>query len=271
MKSDWFRAAIREPLVHFLIAGAALFALNSLYGDDRTDGRSISIDEEQVGRLAAQWQQQWRRAPNPAELDALIRDHIKEEIYYREAMRLGLDADDPVIRRRLRSKMEFLATAEIENTPPTDTELARYMAANKARYADDPTYSFEQKYFGDNETAARTAVAMLANGKAATTDPISLPATMEKADATEIAKQFGDGFAKSLPALAVGKWAGPVQSGYGWHAVYVRYIDASKVPPLSEIRQRITNDWRAETRTKREAAAYQALLDGYDIDIEKPR
>ena len=270
MTQGWLRTLIREPLVHFLIAGAALFALNGIYGDTGSSDRSITIKEEQVARLAGQWQQQWRRSPTPHELDGLIRDHIKDEIYYREARRLGLDIDDPVIRRRLRSKMEFLATAQAENTPPTEADLARYFAANKVRYAADPVYDFDQLYFGDDETAAHNAVAALNDDGVPKASTISLPASMEKTGASEIGKQFGGGFATSLRALPKGKWAGPVQSGYGWHAVRVRQSDESKAPPFAEIRQRVTNDWRAETRIKREAAAYQALLDGYDIRIEKP-
>jgi hypothetical protein len=264
------KSLAREPLVHFLIAGAALFALNGLYGGEDAQDRSISIDEEQVARLAGQWQQQWRRQPSPKELDGLIRDHIKDEIYYREAMRLRLDIDDPVIRRRLRSKMEFLASAQAENTPPTEAELARYYAANNARYASDPVYGFDQLYFGDDEAAARRAVTLLNDGKTLTARAISLPAGMEKAGASEIGKLFGDDFTESLRALPVGRWSGPVQSGFGLHAVRIRAATASRVAPLTEISQRVTNDWRAETRLKREAAAYQALLDGYDIRIEKP-
>jgi peptidyl-prolyl cis-trans isomerase C len=260
----------REPLVHFLIAGAALFALNGLYGETDSGDRSISIDEEQVARLAGQWEQQWRRQPSPEELDGLIRDHIKEEIYFREAMRLGLDAGDPIIRQRLRNKMEFLATAQAENTPPTDAELSRYYAANQTRYAADPAFSFDQRYHGENEAKARAAVAVLNAGKPIPTLLIPLPASMEKAAKGEIAKAFGNGFADGLGSLPKGRWVGPVKSGFGWHAVRVRAVEAAVVPPLAEIRQRVTNDWRAETRLKRETAAYQALLDGYDIRIEKP-
>jgi peptidyl-prolyl cis-trans isomerase C len=266
----WLEKAIREPLVHFLLAGGALFAVMGQFGSEDSSDRSITIDEAQVARLASQWEQTWRRPPSPKELDSVIRDHIKEEIYYREAIRLGLDADDPIIRRRLRTKMEYLATAQAENTPPTDAELNRYYMANKASYAADPVYSFDQRYYGDDEAGARSAVAALNARKSPPALPISLPAAMEKASASEIAKTFGDGFADGLAALPTGKWAGPAQSGFGWHAVRIRSVDASNVPPLAEIRQRVTNDWRAQMRAAREAAAYQALLDGYDISIAKP-
>lgn len=263
-------ALIREPLVHFLVAGAALFAFGGYYGGIDAGDRQITIDEAQVTRLADQWQQTWRRPPSPRELDGLIRDHIKEEVYYREGVRMGLDNDDPVIRRRLRSKMEFLATAEVENADPTDAELTRYYTANKPRYAADPAYSFDQRYYGEDESAARGAIAAMNAGKAPPVLLIPLPAAMERSPVTDIARSFGDEFALSLRALPIARWSGPVQSGYGWHAVRIRAVNASKVPPLAKIRQKVGNDWRAETKARREAAAYQALLDGYNIRIAKP-
>lgn len=262
--------ALREPLVHFLIAGAALFAFSGYYGGVDASERSIRLDEAQVSRLADQWEQTWRRPPSPGELDGLIRDYIKEEVYFREAIRLGLDADDPVIRRRLRTKMEFLATAQVENATPSDAELTRYYTANKTKYAEDPAYSFDQNYYGEDEAGARRAIGLLNAGRNLPVLLLPLPAKMDKASTSDVARAFGDSFAEALPALPRTKWSGPVRSGYGWHAVRIRAVEASKVPPLSAIAQQVSNDWRAETKAEREAAAYQVLLDGYTIYIAKP-
>ena len=270
MRFDWLRQAAREPLVHFMIAGAALFAFSGFFGGVDATERRITLDEAQIGQLASSWQQTWRRPPNAAELDSMIREYIKDEIYFREAVRLGLDTDDPIIRRRLRSKMEFLATAEVENSVPTDAELKRYYSANKARYAADPAYSFDQRYFGDDEPGARIAVETLNAGQSPPMLLIPLPIAMENTSATDIDREFGDEFAASLRSLPTARWSGPVRSGYGWHAVRVRAVRAASATPLSKIVQQVTNDWRAETKTKRESAAYQTLLDGYDIRIAKP-
>ncbi len=269
MMRSWFGKAVREPLVHFLVAGAALFLIMGQFGTDNGD-RSITIDEAQVANLARQWEQTWRRPPSPTELDGLIRDHIKEEIYFREAIRLGLDADDPIIRRRLRTKMEFLATAQTENTPPTQDELARFYDANKARYADNPVYSFEQRFFGEDVVAAEKAISALNEGKAAIAASLDVPASMYGAATDQISRQFGDEFVESLRNLPLGMWAGPVRSGFGLHAVRVNQVIASQILPLGQIMQDVTNDWRAQTRAAREEAAYQALLDGYEIRIVKP-
>ncbi len=270
MMRDWVKQALREPLVHFLAAGSALFLLMGQFGAEDSLDRSITINEADVARLASQWEQTWRRPPTPPILDNLIRDSIKEEIYFREAMRLGLDVDDPVIRRRLRAKMEFLATAQIQNMEPSQAALQSFYAANKIRYAEKPAYSFDQQFLGEDEDTAKASVMALNAGKPVQNQPLSVSASMDNAASAVIAKQFGDGFADSLRTLAQGRWSGPVQSGFGWHAVRVREVVPSGTPPLSDIRQRVSNDWRAETEAKREAAAYQALLDGYDIRIAKP-
>ena len=270
MRFSWLRQATREPLVHFMIVGAALFAFSGFSSDVDPADRRITLDEAQIGRLADTWQQTWRRPPSPIELDGLIREYVKDEIYSREALRLGLENDDPIIRRRLRTKMEFLATAEVESSVPSDAGLKLYYSANKARYSGGPVYSFDQRYYGEDELNARAVVVALNAGKSPPVLLIPLPAAMEKASTTNIGREFGDGFAAILGSLPANRWSGPVRSGYGWHAVRVRSVQVGTTRPLAEIVQIVTNDWRAETKTKREAAAYQTLLDVYDIRIAKP-
>jgi peptidyl-prolyl cis-trans isomerase C len=267
----WATKALREPLVHFLIVGAFIFAL---FPGGATDpaGRQIIVGEAQVARLAAQWEQTWRRQPSPAEFDGLIRDHIKEEVYYREALQLGLDRDDPIIRRRLRSKMEFLSTAQSDASPVDDTVLQTWLDRNPARYANDAVFSFDQIYVRNTETAAIALAQLKAGGSSNLLgEALAVPAAMEAAPSSEIDRLFGAQFATTIARLPLGTWTGPVESGFGSHLVRVRAVEATKKPKLADVRQQVENDWRNATRIKREERAYQALLDGYDIKIEKPR
>ena len=264
---------LREPLVHFLFAGLAVFLFSAWRGEEVDPAsRTITIDEEQVSRLVASWQQTWQRPPTQPEIDGLIRDHIKGEIYYREAKRLGLDEDDTVIRRRLRAKMEYLAAAQVESATPDDATLQKWLDRNPARYTANATYSFDQIYLGQNDSAAERAKAALAAGgdwsKLGKT--ISLPRSLENAPQGEVARDFGEGFAAALAGSKVGQWVGPVQSGFGAHMVRIRAVKTSQKPKLADVRQAVENDWRATTTKAREAAAYQALLDGYTIKIAQP-
>jgi hypothetical protein len=268
------RQWLREPLLHFLIGGLAVF-LFSLWRGEPVDpaSRTIVITEAQVARLAASWEQSWRRQPTQQEIDALIRDFIKDEIYYREALRLGLDGEDVVIRRRLRSKMEFLARAQVESAKPEDAVLQAWLDRYPARFASDADFSLDQIYLGPPESADAPAMLKAVSRGADWTkqgQSISLPRSLDKASQTDIERQFGTPFAKALPALAQGVWVGPVASGFGLHLVRVRAAEASGKPRLADVRQAVENDWHAATMQEREAKAYQALLEGYDIEIQQP-
>ncbi len=270
---------LREPLVHFLSVGAAIFALYAWRGDAVDSGdRQIIVREGQVERLATIWSQTWRRPPSAQELDGLIRDYIKEEVYYREAIRLGLDQDDAIVRRRLRAKMEFLGSSEAETMVPSDAVLQAWLDKYPGRYAADPLISFQSVYVsatGGEAAASLRAKALLAQLQAGADpekvgDPISLPPSLIGATGEAINRQFGDAFAGQLIIQPKGTWAGPIASGFGLHLVRVDRVSAARRPTLAEVRQRIENDWRSATRIARENETYQVLLDGYDIKIERP-
>lgn len=276
--NDKLRAAFKEPLVHFLLAGLALFLFFAWRGGAvDPESRTITITEAQVERLAANWAQTWQRPPTQAEIDGLIRDYVKEEVYYREGLRLGLDQDDMIIRRRIRSKMEFLASSELENEVPTDATLQALLDKNPQAYAADARFSFDQIYLtAQDEAAARArATHMLASLNTGAEwqklgDSISLPRSPDNIDRARIAADFGDEFAAALAGLKPGNWTGPVASGFGLHLVRIRAVHASAKPKLADVRQKLENDWRAQTVKDREAKAYQALLDSYTIRIAKP-
>lgn len=263
------RAALSEPLVHFLAAGAFVFWLFGGAADDPAD-RSITVSEPQITVLAKQWEATWQRAPTQAEVDGLIRDYIKDEVYYREALRLGLDEGDIIMRRRMRSKMEFLVAAQSEGEAPGDAALQGWLNAHEAKYATNPSISFDQIFVGEGDPARVLVELKASENPTRLGAPLSVPATFDEVRGDEIDRQFGEGFAKAIAAQPLGAWSGPVISGYGVHIVRVRKVEAGSVPPLATVRQAVENDWREANRKTREARAYQALLDGYTIRIARP-
>lgn len=270
------KSIVREPLVHFLLAGFCVFLFSAWRGDAVDPAsRTITISAPIVDRLAQGWAQTWQRHPNDAELDGLIRDYVKEEVFYREAKRLGLDEDDSVIRRRLRSKMEFLAGAEVENETPDEGVLARWLAKNPQKYEPDARYSFDQIYLGSSGSETGKVGAVKAQLHAGADwkqlgRPISLPASGERVAKTDVLRDFGDAFLQSLSGLKPGEWSGPIASGFGEHLVRLRAITAPTTPKLADVRQAVENDWRAATLRDRETKAYKVLLDSYTIRIAKP-
>ena len=264
----------REPLLHFLLAGVVIFAVNAWRGPDtsrRSDKIIVTVD--QVARMAVLWEKTWGRTPTEAELQGLVRDQIKEEIYYREALKLGLDINDTVIRRRLRQKMEFLALTDLEMRAPDEAVLRDWFENNAERYAIGPSYWFEQVYFEDAESARIEAMReALQTGAAGDVhgDPISLPAQMQSANEAEITRTFGQAFYTGLQDLPKDQWSGPVASGFGQHLVRITAIQAASVPSFADRRAQVQRDWLAQARLRTEQEKYETLRGNYTIEIESP-
>ena len=265
---------LREPLVHFLIAGAAVFLLLSGRAPDLGE-RRIVVDKVVVGGLVERFYGSFHRLPTPDETDGMIRDYVADQVYYREALRLGLDKDDEVVIRRMRRKLENLAVADAETAEPSDAALQALIDKDPARYSEDPRTTFEQVYVGadspENRAKANTMLADLRAGKTVSGVPAPLPAKLEAAPANDISGLFGDEFTLALRNQAAGQWQGPIASGLGLHLVKVEARAAPSQPGLATVRQRVTNDWRAAAIAKAQADAYKKMLGGYDVKIELPK
>lgn len=263
---------LKEPLVHFLLGGALLFAFFAWQGSPADPAsRVITVDSQALAGIASSAEQQMGRAPTDSELDALIERYVREEILYREALRLGLDQDDAVVRRRLAQKMDLIAAGQAELATPSDAVLEAWREKHPQRFAADARYSLDQLWFAE-QTSAQSAL----NGIEQSArwqelgSSIDLPASIESAPRAELLDRFGQQFVREVEALDQSAgWQGPVPSGLGWHLVRIREVSAATLPPLSEIRQRVENDWREATAAQREAEAYAILRDAYDVTIKR--
>lgn len=258
----------REPLVHFLLGGLVLWLMLAWQGEapDPTS-RSITVTQEDRARMALQWQRMMQRPPTDAELDSMTETWLREEILYREALRLGLDADDAVVRKRMANKMDFLASSIAETAQPSDDILQQWLADHSQRFAADTTYSFHQLYFVEKPAA----MAALDSGDPATAgQSISLPADVKDMASASIEKRFGRAFLEGLQTLDSGQgWQGPIPSGFGWHLIRLEKRVIGTVPPLDDIREEVETDWRARTMEDRRDEAYQLLRDAYDVTITR--
>lgn len=265
------RKFIREPLVHFLGGALLIFAFFWATGTGRDPADyAISIDETDIDRLTTDWVRNFRRAPTRAELDGLIDQEVAEEIYYREALRLGLDKNDPVIRRRLFTKMRFVDGENTEDLAPTDAMLQQWMDQHPGAYALSPLYDFQQVYLGQVSAAqASDWIDQLNDGEnpAANASTISLPARLEGASIEEIERRFGDRFAGQMERLEPGKWGGPVTSGFGVHAVRITARQPGKKATLNDVRQRVVNDWSAAQRAEQKEKALSRYRSQYAITV----
>ena len=266
------RAILREPLLHFLALGATLFLIYGQVSLPNRDGKTITVGQRQVDDIVAQYQAQWNRPPTPAELRALVETQVQDEMLYREGKAMGLEQDDAVIKRRVRQKYDLIAE-EAGAVAPTDAQLEAYRVAHLAVFTPPAVVTFDQLFFDPAKTDP-VAVAALRKALAAgaATDgkgqPLMLPAHVEATPLDLVARDFGTKFAASVGAAPVGKWVGPVASGYGAHLVRVRARDAPAMPPLAQLRDAVEREWANDERIKATAARLAALRAEYDVVID---
>jgi len=270
----------QEPLLHFLLIGAALFvAYQLMSGGESTAPREIVITESRVEALAENFARTWMRAPTPQELRGLVEDYIAEEVYYREAIAMGLDRDDTVIRRRLRQKMEFISEDVATSTEPGDADLQAYLDKHAEKFVEPPLLSFQQVFVSAErrgDAARRDAERILADlnaGRAPADpqqlgDPTLLPAAMGAASPQDIVNTFGTEFAEQVNEAPVGQWSGPLVSGFGLHVVKVDERQADRQPTLAEIRPIVLREWQAEQRQETTAVFLATLRAKYDVRVE---
>ena len=263
---------LREPLLHFLVLGAALFGLFGLVGKkDAEAPATIVISAERVTNLANRFARTWRRPPTAQELHGLVEDEIRDEVFYREGKAAGLDRDDFLIRRRVRQKMEFLAE-DIAAADPSDDQLAAYLASNPERFRTEDRLTFQHVFLsasrrgealeGDAKQIAATLVSTNGTADAAAIgDPFLLGETFRQMQHSDVARTFGEGFAKRLSVADIGRWQGPVVSSFGAHFIFVDERTKGSLPPLDTVRETVQREWLNAQRVEAEGKLYRTLRD----------
>ncbi|HEX6851403.1 MAG TPA: peptidylprolyl isomerase [Candidatus Polarisedimenticolaceae bacterium] len=264
------KSFLREPLVHFLALGAALFLYFHWSGGAGAGSGRIVLTSGQIDHLAAGFAKVWQRPPTEAELKGLVDDWVREEIAVREATAAGLDRDDTIVRRRLRQKLEFVAEDVAAAVPPTEAELQAWLDAHPDAFRREPETAFEQIYFRE-ERSARAALEAVRRGgdRERFGDPTLLPAEMERSARAVVASVFGPEFAAAVESLPEGAWSGPIASSYGWHLVFVRERIAGSLPALPGIRAEVEREFLADRRVRQLDGMYERLLRKYTVVVEK--
>lgn len=274
----------RQPLVHFVVLGLAVAAaVGWLWDrdDDRAD-TTIRVSAADISRMEAEWQARWNRAPTTAELDGLIKARIREEVLYREALAIGLDEDDVIIRRVLGQKLERMVKDLVElSLAPADEDLEAYFAEHAERYRRPSLITFTHVFVDPDKREEQTipdaeeilerlrSLERPTEGIDGLGDRFMLQAYYPEKDEQRIASLFGRPFARSLFELPPGAWHGPVLSGYGTHLVYVVDRTESPLPDLGEVRNRVTQDWIDDNREQITDRYYADLLARYEAIVER--
>ncbi|MGA7879399.1 MAG: peptidyl-prolyl cis-trans isomerase [Terrimicrobiaceae bacterium] len=269
---------LREPLIHFLLIGAALFAADHYLqpaSGAAPSSKQIQLSLDELAQLAALFQSQWRRDPTPEEFGRMVEQKVQSEVLYREAMAMGLDKNDEIVKRRMAQKMQFLAEDVAAAREPTTDELKSWFEKNSARFAMPPRLSFRHLYLSPDRRGAHArddaakALAQLTgqpqDTKAAEgiADPFMFQEYYRDRAPDYLGKEFGPQFAQVVEKLAPGSWQGPVESGFGWHLVFVDTVVPGRVPDFDEIEGDVKTAWLAEQKTVAWDKAYQEMRAKY--------
>ncbi len=268
---------------HFLLIGAALFALYSIaFKGGREEPGAILVTQGKIENLATGFARTWQRPPTAEELDSLLRAYIREEVYYREALKLGLDRDDTIVRRRLQLKLEFVSEDVAAMAEPTEVDLQAFMQAHPDKFRVERRFTFRQVFLSPErhrETLTADAAKLLSElnelaGKADVStlgDPFLLEHEFDAVPRSEVAKLFGERFAAKLPELTPGRWEGPVLSSYGVHLLWIKESTPGRLPALTEVREAVRREWANARRLEAIETFFQGLLKNYTVTVERPQ
>jgi len=262
----------REPILHFLLIGGLLFFVYGRLNPADPAAERIVVSQAVVADLSSQYQARWMRPATKQELAGLVESYVRDEILYREGLALGLDRDDPVIKRRVRHKLEVVAEEQLARDAPSDADLTAYLARHAERFARPGTVSFEQIFFAAATPAAEVQAARAAASRgsdlARLGQPSMLPRSAQNAPLDLTARDFGAAFAAELEGLPLDEWTGPVRSAFGQHLVRVTARTPALTPPLAEVRAAVAREWENERRMASLAENYKVLRGRYEVVIE---
>jgi hypothetical protein len=268
---------LKEPLFHFVLIGIALFVLYGWVSDRSDSQETIYFDDYDMNNIIASWEMQWIRLPTDEELKSLVEQNIRQEVFYQEALKMNLDHNDEIIKRRLAQKMNFLSNDLATLKEPTEDELRKYYEDNREKYMLSPIYSFYQVSFRSDSRDDPQADArhFLDNIKGQSPeklnepgDRLPFPYYFEVTDRDELDRQLGMEFARSLEGLDTDTWTGPVQSGFGWHLVYLTEKVPARAPEFESIVNELKRDFEYENQRRINDQVYSELRRSYEIEFD---
>ncbi len=274
---------LREPLVQFLLIGACIYGAYAVFGTPDEDFRdtTIHVDGNRIDAFISQWERRWNRPPTRQEIDGLIQTYVREDILYRQAVAMGLNKDDPITRRRMAQKLEFLTRDIAGLQEPEEGELEQYFEENRDQYKAPDLLTFSHVFLdpdvrGDAtlDDAALLLAELQAAGPPDSTAPdlgdrFMLQNYYPQKSELNIRKLFGTGFSEAIMPLEAGQWHGPVLSGYGTHLVYVYALKKAPLPLLKDVRDMVLQNWQVDQQDTFNEQFFESLKSRYDIVIDE--
>jgi peptidyl-prolyl cis-trans isomerase C len=281
---DLLKRAIREPLIHFLLFGFAIFVVYCFINRGTTVGGNyqIVITLDDLKQLDASFVSQWNRQPTQQEFNGLLESLVRQEILYREGLSLGLDKDDTIVKRRMAQKMEFISEDVASAHEPSAQELTAWFAKHSEQFALPGLVTFRHLFFGfdrraqkaqsDADAALRKIAGLAEDSPVAKSQADAFMFHDYYAEATpeQLAKEFGPDFAAAIFKLKSGSWQGPIQSAYGWHLIWIESIAPGRIPTLQEVEPDVKAAWLTDQKAEQWNATYSKLRSRYAVMVLGP-
>lgn len=273
---------LKSPLLQFFIIGAFIYTAYAYLGVQTTeeDSRRIAITAGEITWLSDVWKKRWNRPPTQKELQGVVKQFLRERVLSQEAIAMGLEKDDVVIRRRLTQKLEYLSQDLVPGSPPSEKELEAFFAKNAKAYEKPAIITLTHVFFDPDKRGAqalaeaKTQKPVLASLKVPPEearsygDPFLLQSYYPERTYAELAKLFGSGFVETLSQLPEKEWHGPVLSGYGVHLVYIHHRQDARPAKLAEVKDRVVQDFQDNRRKELSEKYISGLLTRYKVSIE---
>jgi parvulin-like peptidyl-prolyl isomerase len=267
---------LKEPLVHFLIAGIALFAVYDWINDGTEEDtpKVVRITAEEVQWLQETWSRQYQRPPEEQELRGILSDYLKEKLLAKEAEELGLAENDTVVRRRLAQKMEFIIRDTVRAVEPNEEKLRELYENNQERFQNPARISFVHVFFkAEDPKAVDRATQTLGELRQFTPsadvhefgDHTLLESEYILEEQPSVKNIFGSDFANDLFQQQPGEWQGPIQSSYGLHLVLISEKEPGTQQPFDDVRDRVAELWHQQNEELQNQKYFASLMKKYDL------
>jgi PPIC-type PPIASE domain len=263
VKASW----LREPLVHFFLLGAVIFAIDALVPRAAGGARVIRVEKPLRSELVAKFENSTKRAPTPDELEQMVEAWVQREVLYREGVAMGLDRSDGFIRQRVIALVQALTVNKAEFDTPADDVLRAYYEQNKQAFTRPRAYDFEHFVIGEAEARADGEAAQLLQVLATGTEARVVGRrllSIRGRSAAQVGAIFGDAFPGRLDALPVGQWQ-MVRSERDWHVLRVVKIDPGGLPPFEAVRGKVLGAWRQNQKATQAVSRYRAMRANYTV------
>jgi hypothetical protein len=271
------KKTLKAPFFHFILIGIALFILYGLVNKNIDSKNTIIIDDFDLENIISSFEMQWKRDPTEQELQNIINQNIKQEVFYQEALKMNLDHNDEIIKRRLSQKMQFLSNDIAALSEPTDETLKSYYKENSDKYLTPTNFTIYQITFSPDKRKDnyKDATEILKRFPEASFeemkqwgDPLPFPYYFEEVKANELGLQLGSKFPKALESQEINKWVGPIPSGFGYHLVYITQKVDPQVPELEMVKKEVLRNYEYENQIETNELIYQELKKLYDIQFD---